>query len=69
MTEREQFEAWFYASKYAQVTFPKEPFKQTAWDAWQASRRAALTEAATLCDGPDCCGNSRIIAMRDKEGA
>lgn len=36
-------------------------------EACAEERQAALTLAADLCDGHDCCGNSRILALRDKE--
>jgi hypothetical protein len=35
---REEFESWFYASKYAQVAPPTKAAEQAAWDGWQASR-------------------------------
>jgi hypothetical protein len=34
--EREDFERWFFASKYAQVKIPRSDEVQIAWDAWQA---------------------------------
>ena len=48
---RESFEAWFGASKYVQVVYPTEGDIQRAWDAWQASRKAALLEAADKLSG------------------
>ena len=50
---REAFEAWFVASKYAQVVIPTEGDIQRAWDAWQASRKAALLEAAEAIVDPN----------------
>jgi hypothetical protein len=38
--ERQAFEVWFYASKYAQVAPPTKAQKQVAWDGWQAARAA-----------------------------
>ena len=42
--ERAKFEAWFYASKYAQVAAPTAAATQACWDGWQA--RAALAQPA-----------------------
>ena len=40
--EREQFEAWWYASKYCQVPgYPEKEWQQIAWDGWQSARAAA----------------------------
>lgn len=44
MSSREEFEAWFYASKYAQVAPPTKAAEQAAWDGWQASRAALVVE-------------------------
>ena len=41
---REEFESWFYASKYAQVATPTESAKQAAWDGWKASRESLVIE-------------------------
>jgi hypothetical protein len=38
--ERDDFERWFFASKYAQI----------AWDAWQAATAAERERAALVCD-------------------
>lgn len=47
---REAFEAWWYASKYAQVVIPSQPAMQVAWDGWQAATerlREALHRRST----------------------
>ena len=36
MTDREEFEAWFFSSKYAQVVNPSAGDVQRGLDAWQA---------------------------------
>jgi hypothetical protein len=47
MSSKEQFEAWFYASKYAQVAPPTKAAEQAAWDGWQASRAELVVELPT----------------------
>jgi hypothetical protein len=37
MNEREEFEAWYAASKYCQVVIPQSEWKQIALDGWQAA--------------------------------
>jgi len=46
--ERAEFEAWFYASKYAQVTIPTAGDVQRAWDAWQAATAVERAEIDRL---------------------
>lgn len=47
-SEREQFEAWWYASKYCQVPgYPEKEWQQIAWDGWQ--ERAAHSTAPARC--------------------
>jgi hypothetical protein len=90
MSEREQFEAWV-RSKDPVAPLHRRDVKgserigqycvhwiQDQWESWQASRRAALEEAATLigtkgkrpCDCDACdCGNSgdmRAVAWWDE---
>jgi hypothetical protein len=57
VSEREQFEAWaksngldvLPAPHWANLTFQSLP-TEDSWRGWQASRRAALEEAAKICD-------------------
>lgn len=49
MSDRDKFEAW--ASDHFRVHKPNiDYFVPTAWEVWQASRRAALEEAAKICE-------------------
>ena len=48
--EREDFERWFFASKYAQVKIPRSDEVQIAWDTWQAATAAERERAARVCD-------------------
>lgn len=48
MSAREKFEAWFYASKYAQVVNPSSCDMQRGWDAWQAAEAESAAEIADL---------------------
>jgi len=61
MTDLEQFEAWWFASKYCQVVVARrmrqqiawDAWQQIAWDAWQAARAAPVCDpTATQC--PRC---------------
>lgn len=36
----DEFDNWFYASKYAQVINPKTSTKQVAFDGWEAATEA-----------------------------
>lgn len=59
MAEREQFEAWLRDKKFPVLPVWKDgkPFQNYAlelmWDAWQASRRAALEEACAAIKAED----------------
>ena len=48
MSEREKFEAWFYASKYAQVVNPSAGDVQRSWDPWRAAKSDSAAEIAAL---------------------
>lgn len=42
--ERDAFNSWFYASKYAQIVPPTKAHEQAAWDGWQAGRAALAAQ-------------------------
>ena len=48
--QREAFEAWFADSKLGPRRSEADWSYHAAWEAWQASRAAALEEAAALCE-------------------
>lgn len=56
MTTREEFEAWLKTFDAAQTSLEmrddlyRSALTQRAWRAWQASRAAALEEAAKECE-------------------
>lgn len=51
---REEFESWWYASKYCQVVNPSANAEQTAWDSWQASRASIEVELPSYLDHTGC---------------
>lgn len=64
MTNSEQFDHWALWQEW------DIPSRQLAWEAWQASRHHALTEAANLCSYQDVIENEwikdAILALRDR---
>lgn len=54
MTTREQFEEWYTQGSFQPTRIEGGHYESAAarltWDAWQASRAAALEEAAKECE-------------------
>lgn len=48
MTDREAFESWYYASKYAQVILPTDANYQACFDGWQAATELKNKEIVRL---------------------
>ena len=75
MTEREAFEAWFYASKYAQVTIPSKGDVQRGWDTWQAcaalkdKRIAELAQELAAIRQQCADEDTRILTMTELDDA
>jgi hypothetical protein len=72
MTEREQFEVWFdneypISGDCGRIKYRESSVRDLMVDAWLASRRAALEEAAAFmdkrADGFSACGNHTADTM------
>lgn len=71
MTSRERFEAWASdGGGWVVEAWPDGSYNhegvQAAWEAWQASRRDALTEAENLPGNPHSINRDAIRALREK---